>query len=150
MVNWNKDKSVMLSRGCVILFALCLAALDIGAYRFAAWFVWVRQIQWQFGVFLMISVYAGSVFAWLCLYQLWRLLNNIRRGEVFVSANVRCMRLVSWCCAGAALVSLFSAAYYLPFAFVAVAAGFMCLIVRIVKNAFHQAIAMKDELDFTV
>ncbi|MBR0311274.1 MAG: DUF2975 domain-containing protein, partial [Oscillospiraceae bacterium] len=27
---------------------------------------------------------------------------------------------------------------------------FMALIVRIVKNAFEQAIAMKDELDLTV
>jgi hypothetical protein len=33
---------------------------------------------------------------------------------------------------------------------VAIAAGFMGLIVRIVKNAFQQAIAMKDELDYTV
>ena len=149
-MNWNRDKSVMLSRWCVAVFAVCLAALDIGAYRFARWFVAVRQIQWQFGVLLMISIYAGSVFGWLCLCQLRRLLNNIRHGDVFVADNVRCMRLVSWCCAGASLVSLLSSAYYLPFAFVAVASGFMGLIVRIVKNAFQQAIAMKDELDFTV
>ena len=149
-MNWSKDRSVTLSRCCVVIFALCLAALDLGAYRIATWYVVHRFGHFQLGVLLMASIYSGSVFAWVCLYQLWRLLGNVRRGEIFVEANVRCMRLVSWCCVWAALISLLSAAYYLPFAFVAVAAGFMALIVRIVKNAFQQAIAMKDELDLTV
>ena len=35
-------------------------------------------------------------------------------------------------------------------AFLAVAAGFMALIVRVLKNAFEQAVRMKDELDYTV
>ena len=34
--------------------------------------------------------------------------------------------------------------------FIALAAGFTGLIVRVVKNVFQQAIAMKDELDLTV
>ena len=149
-MRWNKDQSVVLSKACVIVFALCLLALDAGAYQIATWYVANRLQHFQLGLLLMVSIYSGSVFGWVCLYQLWRLLGSIRRGEVFVPGNVRRMRIVSWCCAGAALVSLLSAVYYLPFAFIAVAAGFMALIVRIVKNAFQQAIAMKDELDFTV
>ena len=149
-MNWTKDRSVALSRLCVVVFALCLLALDAGAYRLAEWFVQTRLWAWQRGALLMSSIYCGSVFAWLCLYELWRLLGSIRAGEVFVDANVRRMRVVSWCCAAAAAICLVSAAYYLPFAFVAVAAGFMALIVRIVKNAFQQAIAMKTELDLTV
>ena len=149
-MNWNNDKSAVLSRVCVAVFAAFLLALDVGAYRLSAWFAQVRLMHRQLGVLLMVSIYAGSIFAWICLYQLWRLLGNVRRGEVFVPANVRCMRLVSWCCVGAAAVCALSAAYYPPFAFIAVAAGFMALIVRIVKNAFAQAIAMKDELELTV
>ena len=149
-MNWSKERSVTLSRCCLIVFALCLLTLDIGAYRFAAWFVQVRLMHWQLGVLLMVSIYSGSVFAWLCLYRLWGLLANIRRGDVFIEANVAHMRAISWCCAAAAAICVLSAAYYPPFAFVAVAAGFMALIVRIVKNAFEQAIAMKDELDLTV
>ena len=75
---------------------------------------------------------------------------EIRKGEIFIRENVRRMRIISWCCACAAGVCALSALYYLPFAFVAAAAGFMALIVRIVKNAFEQAIAMKDELDLTI
>ena len=149
-MNWNKDKSVTLSLVCVIVFGLCLLALDIGAYWIALWFTQNRFYRFEFGLLLMASIYIGSGFAWLCLYQLWRLLGNVKRGALFVPDNVRCMRIVSWCCVWAAAVCLVSAAYYLPFIFVAVAAGFMALIVRIVKNAFAQAITMKNELDLTV
>ena len=149
-MNWSKDKSVVLSQVCVVLFALCLAALDAGSYRIALWFTENRFFHFQRGLLLMASICLGSVFGWICLYQLWRLLTNIKRGEMFVPDNVRRMRAVSWCCAGAAAVCALSAAYYLPFIFIAVAAGFMALIVRIVKNAFQQAIAMKDELDLTI
>ena len=150
-MNWNKDKSIVLSQVCVAVFAACLLALDIGAYWIAVWFVHEPHWwPWQLGVLLMVSIYSGSVFAWLCLYRLWRLLGGIKHGDVFVAANVAHMRAISWCCVWAAAICLLSAAYYPPFAFVAVAAGFMALIVRIVKNAFQQAIAMKDELDLTI
>ncbi|MBE7004534.1 MAG: DUF2975 domain-containing protein [Ruminococcaceae bacterium] len=149
-MNWTRDKSIMLSQACVAVFALCLLALDVGAYRISAWYVQIRLAHRQFGTLLTASIYCGSVFAWVCLYQLWRLLGNIRRGELFVPANVRCMRIVSWCCVGGAAVCAVSALYCFPFLFITVAAGFMALVVRIVKNAFEQAIAMKDELDLTV
>ena len=51
---------------------------------------------------------------------------------------------------GAGLICLVSTVYYFPFAAVGIAACFMALIVRIVKNVFQQAIAMKSELDLTV
>ena len=77
-------------------------------------------------------------------------LSALAAGQVFVSANVARLRRVSWCCMAACLLCLVSAWYYLPWLLVAVAAGFMALIVRIVKNCFAQAAAMKDELDFTI
>ena len=149
-MNWNKDKSIVLSQAGVIVFALCLAALDGGAYWFSAWFVRVRAMSGQIAILLMGTIYSGSVFAWLCLWHLWQLLAGVKRGEVFTAPNVRHMRVISWCCAAAAVITFASAAYYLPFLFLAVAALFMALIVRIVKNAFQQAIAMKDELDLTI
>ena len=99
-----------------------------------------------------VTVYVGSVFAWITLAQLWRLLGNLRQGLVFTRENVRLLRIVSWCCVGAAIVCLLSLPWlwFLPVLVVAAAAGFMAMIVRIVKNVFQQAIAMKDELDLTV
>ena len=78
------------------------------------------------------------------------ILRRIEAGAVFVPANVTALRRISWCCAGAAAVCLAAAYIYLPFAFLGVAAAFMALIVRVLKNAFAQAVHMKDELDYTI
>lgn len=149
-MNWNSDKSISLSRVCVAAFALLLAGLDIGAYWLVSFFIGLRGMSAAHGLLMMISVYICSVFAWLVLWMLWKLLANMKCGQVFIAENVAYMRTVSWCCAAVALVCLVSAAYYLPFLVAAMAAAFMALIVRIVKNAFQQAVRMKDELDFTV
>ena len=149
-MNWTKDKSITLSLVCIIIFALLLLILDIFCYPLTRWFIGLRAMHWQQGIGMMATVYVCSIFAWIALLNLWRLLANLRRGEVFTAKNVRLMRGVSWCCVGAAMMCLISTIWYVPFAFVAIAAGFMALIVRIVKNVFQQAISMKDELDLTI
>jgi hypothetical protein len=69
---------------------------------------------------------------------------------VFIARNVKYLRIASWACAAISLIYLLSAAYYLPLLIVAIAAGFLALIIRIIKNVFEQANAMKYELDLTV
>lgn len=150
MMNWTKDKSILLSQVCVAVFALLLAALDIGCYWAVGWFIGLRGMAWQTGAALMVTIYLCSVFAWFLLFHLWKLLDNMKKGLVFIEDNVKRLRVVSWCCVGAAVICLISCAFYLPFLFVSIAAAFMALIVRIVKNVFQQANAMKSELDFTV
>ncbi len=149
-MNWNKDRSIVLSQCCIGLFAACLLALDIGCYWAVGWFTRLRGMPWQLGVCMMVTIYLCSVFGWLLLAHLWRLLRNLRAQRVFEAENVRLLRAVSWDCVGAGALCLLSCAYYLPFAALGVAAGFMALIVRIVKNIFAEAISMKSELDFTV
>lgn len=43
-----------------------------------------------------------------------------------------------------------NALYYIPYLFIAVAAGFIALIVRIVMSAFREAAALRSELDLTI
>ena len=55
------------------------------------------------------------------------------------------------CCALAAVICIpAGAVLYFPFACMGIAAGFMALIVQVLKNTFAQAVRMKDELDLTV
>ena len=95
-VNWNKDKSILLSQICTALFALLLAALDIGCYWAVHWFIRLRNMNWQKGIAFMVTIYLCSVFAWLLLYGLWKLLGNMKSGRVFVEENVRRLRMVSF------------------------------------------------------
>lgn len=149
-MNWNEDRSISLSRVCVCAFALLLAGLDVFGYWLVDFFLRLRGMNGQLGTVILAAVYLCSVFAWIVLFRLWQLLGNIKAGRVFVQENISHMRTVSWCCAAVALVCLLAGLWYLPFFVAAMAAAFMALIVRIVKNAFQQALLMKDELDYTV
>ena len=151
-MNWNKNKSIVLSQVCVVIFSILLACADVGAYWLSKWFtaLAVSLNQGADVYLLMASIYSCSVFAWLILYSLMRLLINMRMGHVFEVSNTRYMRRTSWSCIAVAVICFISGIYYIPFVLVAVAAGFIGLIVRIVKNSFQQAIAMKDELDLTI
>ena len=80
-----------------------------------------------------------------------RLLKNLQAARVFIPENVRLLRIVSYCCFFAAMFcAVFAAGFLVTLWIVVMAAGFVGLIVRIVKNVFEQAIVMQDELDFTV
>ena len=149
-MNWSKDSSITLSRACVILFMVLLAALDIGCYWTVQWFTQLRLMSRQAVFLMMATIYLCSIFGWVLLARMWQLLRNIRAQIVFEPQNVALLRQVSWCCVGAGLVCTVSCVYYLPFIVIAVAAGFMALIVRIIKNIFQQAIDMKSELDLTI
>lgn len=149
-MNWDKDKSISLSQFCVCAFGLLLAGIDIFGWRLTAFFIQLRNMHWQQGLVIYIAVMVSSVFGWIVLWKLWRLLASIKAGQVFTAENISRIRAVSWCCAAVALVCLLAGICYLPFFICAMAAAFMALIVRIVKNAFQQALLMKDELAFTV
>lgn len=99
---------------------------------------------------MMVSLYLCSLPAWAALYWLHRLLGSIAAGQIFVPENVRALRAISWCCAAACAVCLASTFYYAPWSLAGVAAGFMALLVRVIKNCFEQAVRMKDELDYTI
>ena len=151
-MNWNGIKSVQLSKVAVVLFAALLAAIDVGAYWMVTWFLGQSDMLGGVhdGCILLICIYSCSIPAWITLVALWRLLGCIGRGEIFTDGNIHQLRLTSWCCILAGLILLAGGVFYPPLLVLALAAGFMGLIVRIVKNIFAQAMAMKDELDFTI
>lgn len=153
---WNKDKSITLSRILLAVFAAALVLLDLLclyvavsgrplALRLAAFFSRSKILQFT------ACAYLCSVPGFWLLCSMNTLLKHIQSASVFTMENVKLLRRVSYCCFAAALICLvFAIAGILSLSIIAVAAGFVGLIVRIVKNVFQQAIAMKDELDFTV
>ncbi len=147
-MNWTKDKSIALSRACVIVFELLLAALDVMTFKMRG--VTLNLLGGYASRGVLLGVALCSALAWPALFLLWRLLGNMKAGKVFHSDNVRLMRLISWCFVGAALACALGAFWEPLLLVLAMAAGFIALIVRIVKNVFQQAIAMKSELDLTV
>ena len=99
---------------------------------------------------VLVTFYACCPAGWAAIIALLKLLHNIRAGRVFIWQNITLLRLLSWCFVFVALVSL-AAVYWdlLMFIFV-VAAGFLAIILRVVKNVMAEATRLREESDLTI
>lgn len=80
-----------------------------------------------------------------------KLLLLVRQRQVFTDQAVSCLRTISWCCFIEA--GLFVATGVLFFGIdlvLAFVAGFLGLVLRVVKNVIEEAVALKAENDFTI
>jgi len=49
-----------------------------------------------------------------------------------------------------AVITLIAGVFYIPYSFVAVAAGFVGLMLRVVKNVMENAVQLKEENELTI
>ena len=151
---WDDHKSITLTRYVVALAILASVVMTVSGPWLVRWLVDTHILQHTgpvVEVTLLVLGYLCAALAFWMLYNLYRFLQRLEQGQVFVPQTVQALRRISWCCMGAAVLCLPAGVLiYLPFAFLAVAAGFMALLVRVLKNAFEQAVRMKDELDYTI
>lgn len=159
---WNKKRSLSLSRVCVLVFIGATLAILVAGPWLVDWLAGTRA-EAQAGIpgysttadpadrgLFFATLYTGGAVALYLLVQLYRLLNNIAAEKVFTDSNVTLLRRISWCCFLGALVSGLSVLYYMPWGLVAVAAAFMALVVRVIKNVMAEAVVIKQENDYTI
>lgn len=149
---WNERSSLRLTRALTVMFSAAVVLCDLFGPQVVAFLCGLVRVNHGLagGYVLLAVLYLGSVPAYLLLYDLYRLLGSLEQGKVFTPENVARLRRVSWYCAAAALLCLAGAVTWQMLLILTVAAGFMALIVRAVKNVFEQAVCMKDELDYTI
>ncbi|MBQ8204131.1 MAG: DUF2975 domain-containing protein [Clostridia bacterium] len=153
---WNKDKSVVLSIVvCFIFVVILTAGLFLGPWAVSLWFSAYRgfaelsTMKHMLTLFVF-SFYPCAVFAYVTLYSLLRLLFNIRKQEIFITQNARYLRRISWCCFAVALITLIGGIFYIPYCFIAIAAAFIGLMLRVVKNVMQNAVEIKTENELTI
>lgn len=148
---WNDKKSILLSRICVVIFIIGVVAIAAAMPWLIRFFTpaFREPVTTAKTVFIA-TVYVGVVPALVLLVSLFNLLGRIIRDQVFVEKNVASLRLISWCCFFGGLICSASSFYYLPWILLCVAAVFIGLIVRVVKNVFARAVALQDDADHTI
>ena len=114
------------------------------------WYITTAKRNPSLRTVILTVCYICLPFALAALYSVIKLLKNILSGEVFMTANVRHLRLLSWYCGGVSAVTLITGYLYLPFYIIGVAAVFFMLILRVIKNVFAAAIEIKTENELTV
>lgn len=152
---WTKQMSLRLSRACVLAFFVALWAgtvvCTIGMgdiLRYAGSVYDTPGMLATCVTLLYISAVTGTAVL-ICLHFL---LQNIAAGQVFVPSNIRLLRLLSWLCfcvAGIFLAAVL-AQVHIIFLLAAAAVAFIGLLLRVVKNAFAEAVELKNENDLTV
>ena len=83
-------------------------------------------------------------------YCVVRLLINIIKDRPFAKENVTYIRIIAWGCIAVGIITLVAAFYFLPFVFVAIAAGFGGIMVHAMKNVMQSAVEIKEENDLTI
>ena len=151
---WSDEKSLTFTRWLVLGIGAVCTGLALSGPRLVSWLMHERELRVSgpaVGAGLLALGYACAALALWMLYNLYTFLRRLEKGEVFVAGNVTALRRISWCCTLAGALCLPTGfVVYLPFAFLGCAALFMALIVRVIKNAFAQAVNMKNELDLTI
>lgn len=149
---WNKDKSIVLSQILIKICYVIVAACSIFAPRLVSLYDSAAASQGLESVFtpLLVTLYCCVPPAVVALVCLDILLHNIKNNQAFIAKNVTMLRIISYCCFFVALVFVYFSILR-PFAFsIVFAAAFFGMILRVVKNCFQQAIAIREENDFTI
>jgi len=148
---WNDNKSLVLSKVCVIVFMALLIATAILTPNLVSRLIFMSSNARQAGATLFfVTIYLGSIPAAALLVSMYMLLRRISAGDVFVSESVSSLRFISWCFFVGALIGTASAIYYLPWLPVGIAAAFMCIVVRVIKNVIAKAVSLQDDADYTI
>ena len=154
---WNRKRSVTLSIVvCFVFLVILTLGLFLGPWLVEMWFSiyrgWSDNLTAMKTIITIFCVcyYPCSVFAYITLFSLIKLLFNIKKDEIFITANVKYLRSISWCCFAVAFVTFVGGFFYIPFGFIAIAAAFVGLMLRIVKNVMQNALEIKAENELTI
>ncbi len=155
---WNRKRSVILSIVVCFTFTLILTlGLFLAPRMVTEWLSAYRSISPEgekmksiLAVFCA-CFYPCSVFGYVTLYSLLRLLFNIKKDEIFIHRNIVYLRRISWCCFAVSAITIVGGILCLPsFIFIATAAAFVGLLLRVVKNVMQNAADIKAENELTI
>ena len=114
-MRWNKSKSILLSKLCIVAFALAgIILMFLAPCTIKEVMLNRRKKYINAEIYFLASFYTLTAPMFTALFFLYRLLCNISKGRVFVEENIRCMRMLSWACYGASFICVLSCLYYLP------------------------------------
>lgn len=147
---WNPNKSVTVSSVCTkIVIAVVVCAAVTAPFLVKSYVTFAAKDPYVINP-LLATIYACTVPGLIALFSLDRLLANIKKKDVFISKNVKHLRVISWCSFAVSAILFVSGFYYILFLLIAIAAAFFGLILRVVKNVIEQAVVIKIENDFTI
>ena len=154
---WNSKKSIILTKFCILtLMVISVIMMFYGRYlisRFLSMTGGAKiNISKELSLYIITFIsYILGIIALLTLFCMLKFIVNLENDLVFVPQNIKWLRFISYGCLSAgSLLIITTVIYHKLYIVLSLAALFMMLIVRVIKNAFEQAVKMKEELDLTI
>lgn len=120
-------------------------------WHIRSWFAEKEAVLGLSGVTVFwIWAYSVMSVAEVCCIAMVLLLIRVRRSLVFTSITVSLIRFVSWGCLLIALICMLVVYHFHMSYMLALAAAFLGICVRVVKNVIEEATEIKSENDLTV
>jgi len=154
---WNSKRSIILTKFCILaLMLVSVIMMFCGKYLISRFLILTGgakiDISNEFSFYIITFIsYILGILALLTLFCMLKFIVNLENDLVFVPQNIKWLRFISYGCLSAGLLLIIATVvYHKLFLVLSLAALFMMLIVRVIKNAFEQAVEMKEELDLTI
>jgi hypothetical protein len=147
---WNSRKSIILSLVATIILAAIFSVLIFTAPAFFKWCYSFLDNNIKYYSVLVKTFYACCIPAACTLAAIIKLLINLKRDEVFIWQNVWLLRALSWCCFSVVPITFAAGFYFFSLYFISVAAAFVALILRVLKNIMAAATQIKQENELTI
>ena len=154
---WNSKKSIILTKFCILaLMVISVIMMFCGRYlisRFLSMTGGAKiNISKELSLYIITFIsYILGIIAQVTLFCMFKFVTNLEKDLVFIPQNIKWLRFISFGCLSAGLLLIVVAVvYHKLYLIFSLAVLFMMLIVRVIKNAFEQAVKMKEELDLTI
>lgn len=157
MLKVSKNFSIVLSLVISVFFFLCCIA---GLFIMPGLVKILITLQNQLpghqdiagfsSILVLIASYGILADVMAADIMLFTLLLRIRKRLVFHSATVSLIRGVSWCCLLLCAIFCFLGIYFQLSFIVALCALFLGICLRVCKNAFEEAVSLKEENELTI
>ncbi|GAB2021960.1 hypothetical protein RyT2_10340 [Pseudolactococcus yaeyamensis] len=149
-LEWSQKQSLRLTLVVTAIFFIAIIVTMFNMRYFVNLLLPLNGIRGLNLTYFYMTLYVSMTAMLWILVLLACLVRNIQKDIVFEQVNIRYLRLISWSCILVALILFVSAFYHFQWSVLAVAATFMALIVRVIKNVFCQALLIKEENAFTI
>ena len=154
---WNSKKSIILTKFCILaLMVISVIMMFCGRYlisRFLSMTGGAKiNISKELSLYIITFIsYILGIIAQVTLFCMLKFVTNLEKDLVFIPQNIKWLRFISFGCLSAGLLLIIvTVVYHKLYLIFSLAALFMMLIVRVIKNAFEQAVKMREELDLTI
>lgn len=152
---WNSNKSITLSLiVCFVIILLLIFGAVSLPFLLKVYFSRFPNPADHSVMFMFKSVlicfYVCLIPAFIALFSLIRMLFAIKREEIFTDANIIRLRILSYSCFAVAIITALGGIFYVPLMIITVAAGFMGVIIRVIKNVMCSAKILREENELTI